>query len=135
MLGKIGPDFCKYYSDLWTKVPPLVFKENAESGNSGSFHFILILDDSGSMSGQRFNLAKDGASKFLVKLKEIEGTLPKLTVTIIIFNSSARCVEERQKVKPVEQSNKIVYNGGGTEFGQPLDLSFKIAQKDVDFDK
>ena len=124
-----GPAFCEYYSKLWKKQPALEF---SEASGSQSHHFILILDDSGSMCGSPWNEAKNGAGSFLQKLHEMGNTIGKMAISVIIFNHSARKVVEIEPINPVSQLANINYYGGGTEFGQPLQMAFDISKRAIE---
>ncbi|CAD8204774.1 unnamed protein product [Paramecium pentaurelia] len=96
-----------------------------------NFHYILILDDSGSMKGDKWSQAKDGA---LNCIKQLENT-DSAKVSVIIFNSNARIVAECQKPNFQEMNNKIVYSGGGICFEPPFKLVLELIEKYHDFNK
>ncbi|CAD8108663.1 unnamed protein product [Paramecium sonneborni] len=87
----------------------------------GASHFILILDDSGSMQGEKFNSAKTGLISFLYEISHNAQS----RVTIIIFNSSARCVVDYEQPSPSKQEQYIKYMGGGTDFNQAFLLAYQ----------
>ena len=59
-------------------------------------HYILILDDSGSMSGKPWNDLKSASKDFITTLKSSKEASSSL-ISCVIYNSSARTVfsEER----------------------------------------
>ncbi|CAD8096653.1 unnamed protein product [Paramecium sonneborni] len=94
-------------------------------------HYILILDDSGSMKGQNWTNAKNGALKCIKSI--MNQTLAKISV--IIFNQDARIVVECQKPVLQEISRKIQYKGGNTQFEPPFQKALTLIEKYQNFDK
>ncbi|CAD8169470.1 unnamed protein product [Paramecium octaurelia] len=110
----------------------IIFKQKSEFENQASnIHYILILDDSGSMQGDKWNIAKNGA---LECIKQLE-TTDCSKVSVIIFNQESRVAEECQTPNFKEMNKKIQYMGGGTNFEHPFEQALKLVQKYTGFNK
>ncbi|CAK76938.1 unnamed protein product (macronuclear) [Paramecium tetraurelia] len=99
-------------------------------GNQKTAHYILILDDSGSMEGAFFEAAKKGLVAFLQEIQKN----PESRVTIILFNHQARCVVDYEIPDAQVQQKEIQFRGGGTDFDEPLKLAFDKIANNPDFD-
>ncbi|CAK65435.1 unnamed protein product (macronuclear) [Paramecium tetraurelia] len=120
-----GKEFCQYRFSREGK--EFKFVENQveiQAAQQPSFHYIILLDDSGSMSGDRFNQAQNGLISSLSSAKDNQN----IRVTIIIFNDNARCVVDSQTINMQTIKNAVVCNGGGTSFQSAFQLAYqKIA--------
>ncbi|CAD8124232.1 unnamed protein product [Paramecium sonneborni] len=94
-----------------------------------TYHYIILLDDSISMQG--FTEAQKGLLQFLDLIEKTKNT----KVTIIIFNSDARCVVDFQIPNAESQKNLIVCNGGGTSFEKAFQLAYQKIVAIQDFDQ
>ncbi|CAF2128208.1 unnamed protein product [Rotaria magnacalcarata] len=120
--SKIGPVLCgnkDYYPDM-------VFVENNEAHPE---HFILLLDNSGSMWGEPWKKLLEAVEKFIDIRKS---SLTADHISIIMFGDSAKlacCFEDLKtfgvlsKIK--EYEGKV---GGGTAFGPPVLLISKAIE-------
>ncbi|CAD8170652.1 unnamed protein product [Paramecium pentaurelia] len=133
--NNIGQMICKKLSEEFGKdifyVPKQEVELGANSGNQKTAHYILIIDDSGSMGGRPFESAKQGLVAFLFEIQKN----PSSRVTIIIFNSSARCVVDYQIPNAQAQQSSIIYQGGGTNFDAAFLLANDKISSNPDFNK
>ncbi|CAD8166787.1 unnamed protein product [Paramecium pentaurelia] len=91
-------------------------------------HYVIMFDDSGSMSGSSFDNGKQGVIDFLSVLQKYRNKDSR--VTIIMFNSEARVVVDFEVINPKKQESKIIYEGGGTDFDEPFNIAYeKIIQR------
>ncbi|CAD8176415.1 unnamed protein product [Paramecium octaurelia] len=98
-----------------------------------TMHYVIMLDDSGSMEGEKFNNAKAGIIAFLSEIHKMKNKDSR--VTIIIFNSNARVVIDSEVINPKEQEEKIKLIGGGTNFNYPFLQAYEKIIQRPDFDK
>ena len=113
--SKVGEEhYCKKFSMKYIQM-------NSPRALPESFHYMLLLDSSGSMKGDRWTNLLAGV-KELVDARISNGTDDR--VTVICFDNTAKyhCLD--QKVKDLE-TTKIRFTGGGTSFGPPFDLVLK----------
>ncbi|CAD8070845.1 unnamed protein product [Paramecium primaurelia] len=133
--NNIGQMICKKLTEEIGKdifyVPKQEVELGANSGNQKTAHYILMLDDSGSMYGRPFESAKQGLVAFLFEIQKN----PNSRVTIIIFNSSARCAVDYQIPNAQAQQSQIIYQGGGTNFNAAFLLACEKISQNKEFDK
>ncbi|CAF1196640.1 unnamed protein product, partial [Didymodactylos carnosus] len=111
---KIGKEFCKdYYSDM------VFVMKNVEPPQ----HFILVLDNSGSMQGKSWHDLMDAVDKFL-KIRKSSPTADRISV--VVFGSEAKwaCCNEDIKsfdvMAAIKEKEKKV--GSGTCFSTAISL-------------
>ena len=104
-----------------------------DSGSKGK-HYILMLDDSGSMSGTPWRQLTECVFKFMDSLEQ-DSTNPKLSV--IIYNSFSRIAFENKELKNVADLKKLIkYEGGGTDFDAAMRDADKICKNsESEFDE
>jgi len=107
---------------MWKKVGKLIcdevqmkYTEKDESTVEPKHHYILVLDDSGSMQDD-WNGLKDAVRGFLAKK---QNAFVEHLVSCVIFNSHARIVFHNAKVSQ-ELLSKIEFTSGGTNFSDAL---------------
>ncbi|CAD8187203.1 unnamed protein product [Paramecium octaurelia] len=96
-----------------------------------NIHYILILDDSGSMQGEKWDNAKNGALHCIKSLENADSA----KVSVIIFNGDARIVVECQKPNYSQISSCISYKGGNTAFDPPFKMALQLIEKHKGFNK
>ncbi|CAF1344064.1 unnamed protein product [Rotaria sordida] len=77
-----------------------------------SFHYILLLDGSGSMSGQRWKDLMNAVQEFLKRRSELN-TYDR--ISIIVFSSTANIIYSNEDIQNINVNN-ISYPGGDTSF-------------------
>ncbi|CAD8102332.1 unnamed protein product [Paramecium sonneborni] len=131
---KIGKMICKKLTEQIGKDIFYIPKQEVQLGqNQGlqkSAHYIIMLDDSGSMAVEnRFENARKGLLAFLYEIKKN----PNARVTIMIFNHQARQVVNCQIPDPLTQESLITLQGGGTDFDQAFTLAHNIISSNSNF--
>ena len=116
--SKIGEDFCNAHNMKFVTF-------NTAQPSAAAFHYILLLDSSGSMSGDRWtNLL--AATNVLIQARIHDGADDR--ITIIPFHGSAKyfCVDEKLKNVNVQG---ITLPNGGTAFGPAFKLVADVIDK------
>ena len=108
----------------------------ASPARPAAHHYVICLDESGSMYGQKFEAAQRAVEDFATQaaLKN-KGTAS--AVSLVMFDHDARVVCSQT---PLEEhascTSTITYNGGGTEFCRPLNHAMQLVQGNKDkYDK
>ncbi|CAK62872.1 unnamed protein product (macronuclear) [Paramecium tetraurelia] len=110
----------------------IIFSQKSDFQISiSNIHYILILDDSGSMQGVNWDNAKNGALHCIKSLENVDCA----KVSVIIFNGDARIVVECQKPNYIQMSSCISYKGGNTAFDPPFNLALQLIVKYKGFNK
>jgi len=123
---RYGPDFCVFYSGLFgTKMN---FTSSFGLG-AGSTHFILCLDESGSMNGSKWENVKRAVVS-LISTKELSDESNK--ISIVSFNEEAHLRCERKLIDSSVSWVLRTYSGGGTDFGPPLSMSLQLIKNSLD---
>ncbi|CAF1312641.1 unnamed protein product, partial [Rotaria sordida] len=91
-----------------------------------SYHFVFVLDESGSMDSH-WNELQKAYNNFLTRRNDDQGGDD--VITIVQFDSSARTICLRRKVADAPRTLSI--HGGGTDYAKGL----KEATKEIDNDK
>lgn len=100
--------------------------EDAVLASKDSTHYVLILDDSGSMCGKPWNDLKAAADQFLRTLSNSrEAATSK--VSCVIYNDQSRIVFQNE-VPSLSLQAKIQYKGGMTEYAPALRHARTICQ-------
>jgi energy-coupling factor transporter ATP-binding protein EcfA2 len=114
-----GEEICK---DFGMEDDHLTIREFIDQYNQNlrdvPSHYILVIDESGSMWGKNFNDAIDGVRKFIEYLK---GSIMKniCYITLILFDHKARVIHEAVQLDQLPPIN-VTINGGGTNFSPVL---------------
>jgi uncharacterized protein with von Willebrand factor type A (vWA) domain len=77
-----------------------------------SYHFILLLDASGSMGGDRWNNLMEAVREFVRRRRELQ---TDDRITVIVFANKAQTPIKDQEIQNVDLQN-IYYLDGGTSF-------------------
>lgn len=103
---------------------PAMISLNTSGGTRTSVDLICVIDNSGSMKGEKIQLVRD-TIKFL-----IETLTPADRLSIILFNTYAKrvcglkCVTPENSVKLVNLVDEI-QAGGGTDINSGMNLALK----------
>jgi uncharacterized protein YegL len=119
MLGRYDPN-----DDHKMEVVTLV--EGSESG--GRVHFIFVLDESGSMSGQPWSELINAYGEFIQRHgveDQTEGDL----VSLVTYQGDARTHFEAQPIAAVRAMGLPSMRGGGTDFSTGLAHANQIMQR------
>ncbi len=98
--------------------------ENTRLAAPKSFHYILLLDASGSMGGTPWNDLLNGVREF-INIRADCGTTDR--VTIIVFDHHAKYAYYNADIKTIDIA-KIEFTNGGTSFSTAFDLVVKAMQ-------
>ena len=113
--SRIGEKLCEKY-----KMEFVIQNTTAKS-----FHYILLLDASGSMRGEPWKNLLEGVKEF-IKIRLDSG--PADRITIIVFNNNANYAYFNENIKNID-INKIKFTGGGTDFTKAFDIVIEIMRK------
>lgn len=94
--------------------------------NSSAIHYILMLDDSGSMSGKPWQDLKNATKEFLEKLTKTKN--PGDKISCVIYNSTAKVVFE-EETPSSKLDSKIKMTSGGTRYAAALCHAKNISKK------
>ncbi|CAF0938001.1 unnamed protein product [Adineta steineri] len=103
---KIGKEICDKYHMKYVKY------NTSLNIVHESFHYILLLDGSGSMSGQRWKDLMNAVQQFLIRRSELN-TCDR--ISIIVFSSTANIIYSNEDIRNINV-NSICYPGGDTSF-------------------
>jgi uncharacterized protein YegL len=112
--SRIGEHLCEKYDMQFVT-------ENTAQAVAKPFHYILLLDASGSMDGEPWKNLLDGVEEF-IKIRIDSGSSDRLT--IIVFNDNATYAYFNEDIKSIDIA-KIKFTGGRTDFGNAFDLVIK----------
>jgi Mg-chelatase subunit ChlD len=95
-------------------------------------HFVFVLDESGSMSGAPFDALRNAYATFLqdrqrargLTTGQSRGTVCGDLVSVIMFNTGARVLYERQPLTSVALG--LDFQGGGTSFSPALQSALNV---------
>jgi uncharacterized protein YegL/GTPase SAR1 family protein len=104
--GKIGPELCEKYGMKFVTTNTLRPVEHF------SLHYILLLDGSGSMTGQPWKDLLDGIKEFL-KCRLSRNSVDR--ISIIVFSSIAKIVYFNETISNIDLST-ITFPSGNTNF-------------------
>ncbi|CAF4310596.1 unnamed protein product, partial [Rotaria sp. Silwood2] len=123
--AKMEAAFTKYYNakkDETGKVFTSIQLFDEKQQESQSFHFVFVLDESGSMSPHWSSL-KTAYSGFLTQRNDDQGGDDLFTV--VLFNNNARPIYQRQRL--VNTHNLPMLEAGGTTYSAGL----KVAEQSI----
>lgn len=92
--------------------------DKAVISNKERVHYILMLDDSGSMSGKPWQDLSSATRAFMQSLSGSREALSS-RVSCIVYNSQSRIAFQEQ-VPSMKLLSKIKYQSGGTRYIPPL---------------
>jgi uncharacterized protein YegL len=104
---KIGPILCEQYGMTY------VTHNSSLKVTHQSFHYILLLDGSGSMKGQRWNHLIEAVKEFLKRRTELA---TNDRITIIVFTESAKIIYLNKEIRDIDVKD-IIFPAGNTSFG------------------
>jgi uncharacterized protein YegL len=104
--SKIGKELCRKYNMKY------VIYNRSLNINHESFHYILLLDGSGSMAGQRWQHLMNAVQEFLTRRSALNTSD---RISIIVFSSSANLVYSDEVIQLINV-NDIAYPNGETSF-------------------
>jgi uncharacterized protein YegL len=103
---KVGPELCEKYGMKYVthnSLPGVIYQ---------SFHYILLLDGSGSMSGQSWEDLMKAVKEFLKRRTKLAS---KDRITVIVFEDSAKVVFSNKEIHDINVKD-IKFPSGGTSF-------------------
>jgi uncharacterized protein YegL len=117
------------FLNVWSRIGELLclkydmqfVTENTAQAAAKPLHYILLLDASGSMSGEPWRNLLDGVKEF-IKIRVDSGSLDR--VTIIVFDSHASYAYFNEDIKLIDIT-QIKFTNGGTCFDKAFDLVIK----------
>ena len=120
--NKIGKDLCDKFKMSYVKMP-----KDLPPRITDPIHFVLVLDESGSMRGDPWKALSQSVTNFL-KIRQNEGN-PEDRVSIIHFSNAASIKFFNEKINP-----SIVYRlnpdiGGGTDYALALKCVIQVMTK------
>ena len=110
-----GNALCNHHA---TRGIPIKFVPYSKANSAGgTCHYVVVLDESGSMQGVKFQDAKNGAVAFGNDLfsKDSQSRL-----SVVFFSSGARILFEEGDKHSLAQLQSASYRGGGTNFDAAL---------------
>ncbi|CAF0875790.1 unnamed protein product [Adineta steineri] len=116
--SKIGKRLCEKYDMKFVT-------ENTPQAGLEPFHYILLLDASGSMRGTPWEHLLDGVEEF-IKIRVDSGALDRMT--IIVFDYNAKYAYFNVDIKAVDLATIQFTNGRSTNFCNAFDLVVKTIQ-------
>ncbi len=89
----------------------------------------MVLDCSGSMSGNPIQCVQDGINMLLTELKYDPKVLEAVSISVITFSSTAKLVTPLTPILQFEEP--VLVAGGGTSLGAALTLLYDTVKKDI----
>ncbi|CAF1130118.1 unnamed protein product [Didymodactylos carnosus] len=115
--SRIGPRLCKMYDMKFVT-------ENTPQAAPKPFHYILLLDASGSMEGEPWKNLLDGVKEF-INIRIESNAADRMT--IIVFDDNAKFAYYNVDIKTTD-INRIQFTHGNTNFSNAFDLVVKTMQ-------
>ena len=112
--SRIGQRLCEKYQMQFVT-------QNTSQVGPKPFHYILLLDGSGSMKDKPWKDLLDGVKEF-IKIRIDSGSADRITT--IVFSNTAKCVDFSVDIKRVDIT-KIQFIGDETDFSKAFELVFK----------
>ena len=116
--SRIGEKLCEKYQMKFVQ-------QNTSQATAKSFHYILLLDASGSMKVGPWKNLLEGVKEF-IKIRLASGLADR--ITIIVFNDNANYAYFNEDIKSID-IKKISFTGGGTDFTKAFDMVIDVMQK------
>jgi hypothetical protein len=123
--NRIGPCVCEDYN---AKGNPIEFCTYTGS-RAMALHIILVLDESGSMSGTKFENQRKSAKGFIESLFRTAHSSTR--VSVALFASVARTLGLHKLVDAKDMVQNMGQESGGTDFGEALAKAKEIAEEDL----
>ena len=98
---------------------------------SGVYHFVLCLDDSGSMTGNPWNDLVTAVNAFVAQRQSLPSSASSEMISIVIYNSVARIAAEYQPMSSFSR-DWLKFNSGGTDFSIALTTADQIVGRHLD---
>jgi uncharacterized protein YegL len=111
---KIGPILCQQYGMTY------VTHNSSLKVTHQSFHYILLLDGSGSMAGQRWKDLMEAVEKFLKRRTELA---TNDRITIIVFTDSAKVAFFNKEIHDINVED-IKFPAGNTSFSAAFECVY-----------
>jgi uncharacterized protein YegL len=109
--------------------------------SNSPWHLVIVLDDSGSMSGDPANQLNKALDEMVEEMKLMsQGTKPYFRISIVVFGSNVRVVAEAESEQTVDKDKITRFSGdsGGTNMTAALVEAAEILKrkpgKPTDFD-
>jgi uncharacterized protein YegL len=115
--SRIGKHLCQEYNMKFVT-------ENTPQPAPRSFHYILLLDASGSMNGEPWSDLLNGVKEF-INIRVNSGSTDR--ITIVTFDHNATYAYINADIKTIDIT-KIQFTNGATDFGKAFDLVIQIMQ-------
>ncbi|CAF3072931.1 unnamed protein product, partial [Rotaria sp. Silwood2] len=115
--SKIGRRLCERYDMTFVT-------ENTPQAAPKPFHYILLLDASGSMNGKPWENLLEGVKEF-IKIRTDSNAADRMT--IIVFDDNAKYAYFNVDIKTIDII-QIKFTNGLTDFGKAFDLVVKAIQ-------
>jgi len=115
--SKIGERLCEKYKMKFVTA-------NTAQAAPKPFHYILMLDASGSMSGRPWNNLLDGVKEF-IKIRMDSDLADR--ITIVVFDDNATYAFFNVDIKTIDIT-KIKFTNGSTDFGNAFNLVIRAMQ-------
>ncbi|CAF3963734.1 unnamed protein product [Rotaria sordida] len=121
------------FLNVWSRIGELLcdkygmefVTENTPQATAKPFHYILLLDASGSMNGEPWSNLLDGVREF-IKIRVDSNSSDH--VTVIVFNDYATYACFNEDIKSVDIT-QIKYKGGNTNFEKAFDLVIETIRR------
>ncbi|CAF1401568.1 unnamed protein product [Rotaria sordida] len=121
------------FLNVWSRIGELLcgkygmefVTENTPQATAKPFHYILLLDASGSMNGEPWRNLLDGVREF-IKIRVDSNSSDH--VTVIVFNDYATYACFNEDIKSVDIT-QIKYKGGNTNFEKAFDLVIETIRR------
>lgn len=106
------------------------------SKGHAAHHYVICVDESASMRGDKFKAASQAVKEFAEEAKAInQGTASAVSLVMFDHNSRVAC-NKTPLEKHSECTGSITYNGGETTFDRPLQDAMRLIEEGKDkYDK
>lgn len=117
--NKYAEFFCNYYRNFYQEELTFNFITFTQK-----FHYIICMDDSGSMYGKKWDNAKLACINFIQDSQKYhEAAQIEAKVSVIKFSNVAKLVYGPSKLDPQICQDLLCFEGGGTDFYEPLHIA------------
>ncbi|CAD8152179.1 unnamed protein product [Paramecium pentaurelia] len=118
--NKVGKVICNFLNCRF-------FQKELDQSNQKN-HYILVIDESGSMAGQKWKIMMEAIQQCFIELQKN----PNNRITVIQFSDDARFVighNQPEEIPPLEQIKQFEMISGGTNFENAFLLIFYAIQR------